>query len=181
MSEPFLGQITMFAGNFAPRGWAFCDGQMIQISDNTALFSLLGTTYGGDGRTTFALPDLRARSPRHEGTGAGAGSVNLGQSGGNESTTLTEANLPSHSHTLQPRVSSAVGNETSPVGNIPARANDGESNFINPSATPTPAQELNADGGSTANAGSGTSFDNLPPYLGINFIIALEGIFPSRS
>lgn len=181
MSEPFIGQILMFGFNFPPRGWALCDGQVLPISSNTALFSLLGTTYGGNGTSTFGLPDLRGRSPRHFGNGPGLAATSIGQVGGIENSNLTLGNLPPHSHTLRPKVSSEIGNVTSPVGNIPAIPNDGESNFVDPAAVPAPAMELNDDGGATGNAGEGSSFSNLPPYLTINFSIALVGIFPPRN
>jgi len=122
--EPFIGQIIMFGGNFAPRGWALCDGQLLQISTNTALFSILGTIYGGDGRTNFALPDMRGRAPVHAGNGAGLPNVNLGEHGGNPTTILTEANLPSHTHdakatqALAIGVSTKDGDQASPSGNI---------------------------------------------------------------
>lgn len=179
MSEPFIGEIRMFGFNFPPRGWSQCDGQLIAINTNQALFSLLGTTFGGDGRTTFALPDLRSRSPKHLGTGPGLASNAWGQKGGNEQTSLLLNNLPPHSHTVLSKASPDVGNETSPVGNIPAVPNDGESNFVSPSAVPAPTEQNSS--GATGNVGSGTSFSNLPPYLAINFSIALLGIFPSRN
>lgn len=174
MAEPFIGEIRMFGFNFAPRGWAACDGQFIPINQNSALFSLLGTIYGGDGRTTFALPDLRSRMPLHYGQGPGLSSRSIGSKSGAETTTLTASNLPPHSHTIA--VSSDVGNSTSPVGNIPAVPNDGESNFVDPAGQP--AISNNA---TNVSGGGGQSFNNMPPYLAVNFCIALTGIFPSRS
>ena len=167
MSEPFIGEIRMFGFNFAPRSWSFCDGQLLPINQNSALFSLLGTTYGGDGRTTFGLPDLRGRFPLHSGNGsAGPGLTarNLGSKSGLQDTTL-----PAHTHSVP--VSANIGNETSPVGNVPAVANDGESNYSDTSTANS----------STAVTGNSPVDTNMPPYLAINFCIALTGLFPSRS
>jgi microcystin-dependent protein len=184
MAEPFLAQIVMFGGNFAPRGWAYCDGQLLPIAQNTAVFSLLGTTYGGDGRTTFALPDLRGRLPMHPGSGPQLTPRQLGQKSGSESNVLTVGQLPAHGHQLDPAVSvarmsvsAAVGDQTSPVGHVPAVANDGESNYAEAGG------EENQIGvsGSTADAGGGQPVNNLPPFLCVNFIIALQGVFPSRN
>jgi microcystin-dependent protein len=117
--EPFIGEIKMFGGNFAPRGFAFCDGQLLSISQNTALFAILGTTYGGDGRTTFGLPDLRGRVPVHAGTGPGLSSYRIGQKGGTETTTITVANLPAHSHPYAAPAVSEDGNTSVPTGAVP--------------------------------------------------------------
>ena len=171
MSEPFLAQITMFAGNFAPRSWAYCSGQILPIAQNTALFSLLGTTYGGDGRTTFGLPDLRGRVPvGSEGNSAGPGLTprSLGQRSGSETNTLTTTQLPAHTHGIP--ASSEDGEATSPVGNSMAVSDD--RNYINSS---------NANMASTANTGGGQAVNNMPPFLAINFIIAIQGLFPSRN
>jgi len=179
--EPFIGQIMMFGGNFAPRGWAFCEGQLLPISSNTALFSILGTTYGGDGRTTFALPDLRGRAPIHAGHGPGLSDIRLGQKGGVEQVTLTASNMPSHNHPVN--VSSAAGTSSSPSGAYPAA-----SQFQ--ADRSSPVVEVNSYGNSTnatmgastvGNAGGNIPFNNRDPYLGVNYIIALQGIFPSRS
>ena len=164
MSEPFIGQIVQFGGNFAPRGWAFCNGQLLSISQNTALFSILGTTYGGDGRTTFGLPELRGRVPMHPGDGPGLAPRNLGEKGGTESNTLTTANLPSHTHGI---------------------ARDAETTTNRPSSSALPARgNRYADSGdvvaSPATGGS-QAFTNIQPYQCINFLIALQGIFPSRN
>jgi len=121
MSEPFIAEIGIFAGNFAPRGWAFCNGQILPISQNTALFSLVGTTYGGDGRTTFALPNLQGRAPMHPGTGPGLTTRRLGQSGGVETVTLSEAQMPSHTHTMQASTGMALDDDPA-SDNYPARA-----------------------------------------------------------
>jgi len=168
MAEPFIGQITMFAGTFAPRGWAFCDGQLLAVSQFSAVFSLLGTTYGGDGRTTFGLPDLRGRVPVHQGTGSGLPPVNLGMTFGG-STILTKDNLPP----IQMPCSSATATQTSPVGNAPA---DGGRTRLYGSDFNDAGPFMGPNLG-----GSQVPIDFRPPSLGINFIIALVGLFPSRN
>lgn len=171
MSEPFVGEIRMFAGNFAPRGWAFCDGQLLAVSQNDALFSLLGTVYGGDGRTTFGLPDLRGRIPVHAGSGPGLSPRRLGAKGGTETVTITTNTLPSHNHTVY---SSASGTaQSSPVGNVPLA--DRVQVYSGSLDRPFDAAE-NIIG----NTGGSRSHTNLQPFLCINFIIALFGIYPSR-
>jgi len=170
MSEPFVGEIRMFAGNFAPRGWAFCDGQLLAVSQNDALFSLLGTIYGGDGRTTFGLPDLRGRIPIHAGHGPGLSERRLGAKGGAEKVTLTVNQLSSHTHPLQG--TSAGATSVDPVGNVPGT---GLADYLNarPSLVAMNTQAISNTGGSR-------SHTNLMPYLCIHFIIALVGIYPSR-
>jgi microcystin-dependent protein len=172
MSEPLIGEIRMFAGNFAPRGWAFCNGQLIAISQNTALFSLLGTTYGGDGRTTFALPDLRGRVPLHAGNGPGLSNYPLGQRGGVEQVALSIEQMPNHSHTLM-------------AASVPADAlSPADRTLATPEETPIySASEPNVVLAKTAIAPTGSSqpHENRPPYLTVNYIIALFGIFPTRS
>ena len=169
MSEPFIAQITLFAGNFAPRGWAFCSGQILPIAQNTALFSLLGTTYGGNGQTTFALPDLRGRVAIQPGQGPGLSPVNLGEAGGSETETLTVNQLPSHSHLAA--ATQAAQTSTRPAENVPsaggAYASTSDGSMLNPSFIQS--------------AGGSQPFDVRQPYLGVNYIIALEGIFPSRN
>jgi microcystin-dependent protein len=170
MGQPFVGEIRMFAGPFVPFNWAFCDGTLISISDNDALFQLIGTTYGGNGTSNFGLPDLRSRVPVHQG----AGSL-IGQVAGVEKVTLTSAQLPSHSHVLQ---SSITASSISPNNNLPAAtvSGAGKSDIYGPAgAKPTnlsPAS-LQLDGGSQPH-------NNIQPYLTINFIIALNGIFPTQ-
>jgi microcystin-dependent protein len=172
-----LGEIRMFAGNFAPRTWAFCDGQLLSISSNTALFSILGTTYGGDGRATFALPDLRGRAPLQQGTGPGLSTVNLGQRGGVEYTQLTSQQLPPHSHSAVMNVNKGQGNKPSPQGKVLAADSAGNSIY----STSAPDDTLNASAITVGTTGSGAHVQMRNPYLGINMIICLQGIFPSRS
>ena len=168
MAEPFLGQIQMFAFNFPPRAWALCDGQALPISQNTAVFSLLGTIYGGDGRTTFRLPDLRGRVPAHQGTGPGLTAATIGRSSGSETQTLVEGNLPPHSHSVQ--CSNGPGGTDNPQGAFPAQSNED-----------VYSGEPNSTMGATQESGSGTAFDIRQPELVVSFAIALQGIFPSRS
>jgi len=168
--EPFLGQIIAFGGTFAPRGWALCHGQLISIPQNQALFSILGTTYGGDGRTTFALPDLRGRSMVSQGQGPGLSNVQLGERGGSESTTLNSNNLPP----VPVRLGGSVGNQSIGTDRYLAFNALGETIFTD---TAPNGAALNSG---TA-GGTGQSFSNQSPYLGVNMIIALQGTFPSRS
>ena len=174
MGDQFIGEIRMFVGNFAPRDWAFCNGQLMPISQNQALFSLIGTTYGGDGRTTFALPDLRGRFPMHFGNGPGLTPRSLGQKDGQESVTLMQQEMPAHTHTAN--ASSAYADQASPTGNVwaaePAGAtalyhNDAPDTSMNPQAI--------------GMAGGNQSHDNMSPFLCVNFIIALQGLYPPRS
>ena len=170
MSEPFVGEIRMFAGNFAPRGWAFCDGQLLSVSQNDALFSLFGTIYGGDGRTTFGLPDLRGRVPVHAGSGPGLSDRRLGTKSGAEKVTLTVNQLPAHSHTMQ--ASSAAATADEPTSNVLA-SSAGTSYYT--AGAPSAAM-----GGTVGNSGGSQSHSNLMPFLCIHFIVALVGIYPSR-
>ncbi len=171
MSEPFVGEIRMFAGNFAPRGWAFCDGQLLAVSQNDALFSLLGTIYGGDGRTTLGLPDIRGRLPIHAGTGPGLSPRRLGAKGGAENVTLTVNQLPSHTHTL--KATATAGNQSSPLNNVLA-SRAGDATYSEDTATSNMATNA------VSNIGGSRSHTNLMPFLCINYIIALVGIYPSR-
>ena len=173
MSEPFLGQMCAFGFNFAPRGWAFCNGQILPIAQNTALFALLGTTYGGNGQTTFALPNLQSRVNIHFGQGPGLSNYDLGQQAGTETVTLTTNNLAAHAHTFaQPCV------DDDATGGIPtgkSLATSANNIYASPAGTATMAP------GNTGIAGGNQPFGILPPYLAINWCIALEGIFPSRN
>lgn len=176
--EGFIGEVIMFAGNFAPRSWALCDGQLLAISSNSALFSILGTTYGGDGRTTFALPDLRGRVPIHAGTGPGLPIYRLGQKGGNYQALLTVNNLPSHTHTATATVHAfgEQGDQQDPEGAV--LAYDRRETQYSASA---PDVTMNAESVTVtvANAGNGQAFNIMPPYLAVNYIICLQGIYPS--
>jgi microcystin-dependent protein len=173
MSEPFIAEIKIFAGNFAPRSWAFCDGQLLPISQNTALFSLIGTTYGGDGRTTTALPNLQGRAVMHPGRGPGLTSRRLGEKGGVETVTVSEAQMPNHTHTLAARPSSA---STSTATNN-YFANVTGANFYSDSTS----SMVNMQSGLLQNAGGGEPHNNMQPYIAMYFIIALQGLYPSRS
>jgi microcystin-dependent protein len=170
---PYLGQITLVAFNFAPVGWALCNGQLLQIAENDALFALIGTTYGGDGQTTFALPNLQSRIPIHQGQGIGTSNYVLGQNSGSENVSLTVAQIPNHGHTAQ--CLSASSNSQSPVGAIWGLA-----------ATDKAYQSAEVGAGTMAAgaigpAGGNQPHPNLMPYQALNYIIALEGVFPSQS
>lgn len=173
--DPFIAEIRMFAGNFAPRGWAFCEGQLLPISANTALFSLIGTTYGGDGRTNFALPDLRGRVPVGVGTGPGLSPTRLGELSGSENATLTTANLPSHTHSVT--ATTAAGTSNTPGGNVPA----GTGLFDNEYAVPTDGSATTMHPSMIGNTGGSQSFSIEQPSLGMHYIIAIFGVFPSRN
>ena len=170
MSEPFLAEIRIVGFNFAPRGWAFCDGQILPINQNQSLYSLLGTTYGGDGRTSFALPDLRSRTPIHEGD-----AHNLGQKGGAETVTLAAAEIAAHTHAA--KASSTAADSGNPNGGILAAADAGQTLYRNPEAATMTALRS----GTVTNAGGGQAHNNEQPYLTLAFCIALRGLFPSRN
>ena len=172
MSEPFIGEIRLVGFNFPPRGWAFCDGQLVAVNQNEALFSLLGTIYGGDGRTTFGLPDLRGRMALHQGTGAGLSNIRIGARSGSENVTLSVNNLPSHNHELN--ASTDRANAPGPGGNSladPTRGNIYQ----------TGAANTAMNSASLANAGGGQSFNSRNPYVGMYQCISLLGIYPSRN
>lgn len=173
MSEPFVGEIRMFAGNFAPRAWAFCDGQLLAVSQNDALFSLLGTIYGGDGRTTFGLPDMRGRIPVHAGTGPGLSPYRIGQKAGTENITLTVSQIPPHNHTWN--CTETIGTLAPPSGN--GYAQTPTSSVFNAAASP----DSKFSGSMIQNKGGSGSHTNMMPFLCVNFIIALYGIYPSRN
>ena len=171
MSEPFLGEIRLVPYNFAPRGWARCDGQLLSIAQNTALFSLLGTTYGGNGQTTFALPDLRGRAALHNGQGPGLSNYAEGQVGGEEYHTLTQPEMPAHNHTVQ---AAMTGNSNTPLNSVLANVRKNKYAADPDNNTPMDPNMISPTGGSQAH-------NNLQPYLVLEYIIALEGIFPSRN
>ena len=173
MSEPFIAEIKIFAGNFAPRGWSLCDGQLLPIAQNTALFSLIGTTYGGDGRTTTALPDLKGRAPMHPGRGPGLTSRRLGQELGSSTVIVTEAQMPSHNHTVN--VVSQNADSDDPSSARTYRNSTPGDAYQTAGAVAVMASET------LGNAGGSSAHNNLQPNLVMNFIIALQGIYPSRS
>lgn len=171
MSSPFIGEIRMFGGNFAPAGWAFCSGQLMPISENDTLFALIGTTYGGDGQQTFGLPDLQGRLPMHMGTGAGLSTRTIGENGGVESVTLTTQQMPIHNHA--PLAVSGNGNQATPQNGVWAGA--AASRYS--SSAPNLAMNNTLVGG----AGGSQPHENLMPYLTISFIISLFGVFPTQN
>lgn len=185
MTQPFIGEIKMFGGNFAPRGYAFCSGQLMSIAQNTPLFSLIGTTYGGDGQNTFGLPDLQGRIPLNQGQGPGLTNRVLGEVSGTESVTLNTNQMPQHNH--QP-----VANNVDPTNDAPAagtmpcrpkQAVGGNSAtlYTDPTKTPVAGDMKPMLAGIIGTAGSSQPHDNMMPFLCVNFIIALEGIFPSQN
>lgn len=187
--DPFIAEIKMFAGTFAPQGWFFCDGSLLPIAQYSVLFSLLGNNFGGDGVTNFALPDLRGRVPVHAGSGAGPGlqQVMLGQVGGTTTNTLNVQNMPMHNHplagTAQLMAANVNGDSIAPTG-VLGIVNDGQRNPTQHQmySTATPDTKLSTAGitGDTGIAGGGQPFNNLQPFLGMNYIIAWQGVYPSR-
>jgi microcystin-dependent protein len=168
MSNPYVGEIRMFGGNFAPAGWMFCEGQLLPISENETLFNLIGTTYGGDGQETFALPNLQSRVPVHVGPGFA-----LGESGGTETVTLTTSQIPAHSHV--PQANDNPGSLASPQGGVWAGSSPTLNNYSNIAPT------LNMDPGAIGSAGGSQPHDNMIPFLAVNFILSLFGVFPSQT
>jgi microcystin-dependent protein len=175
-----IGEIRMFAGNFAPRGWSFCDGRILSIAQNSALFSILGTTYGGNGTTNFALPDLRGRVPIHPGQGLGLSGHTLGEQSGVENVILLTSQMPAHNHlmTAQVKCVNEDGSTPSAVGAVWANSTQG---FGYDAATPDSNMSPNAISVTAGIAGGNQPHSNMQPYLAINFIIATEGIYPSRN
>jgi microcystin-dependent protein len=173
-SQPYLAATCVFAGNFAPRGWAFAQGQILPINTNQSLYSLLGTTYGGDGRTSFALPDTRGRRVIGTGQGPGLSNYALGAKGGQETVALNTLQLPSHTHSVAPGAVSGLGNTASPSGAVPAQVAG-----VNRYSTSTPDVAMRAT--TSSNTGGNQAHENRPPYIAMNWIIALQGIFPSRN
>ena len=176
MTDQFVGEIRIFAGNFAPTGWAFCNGQLLPIAQNTALFSLLGTMYGGDGQTTFALPNLQGAAPLMAGQGAGLSNRVQGETGGQAAVTLLTTELPSHTHTVS--ATSSPGSDPDPSGNVWGVAAVARGTVMY-AADPGSGAQMSAQ--AFATAGPSLPHNNMPPYLALSFIIALQGIYPPRS
>jgi microcystin-dependent protein len=174
MADPFVAEIRIFPFQFAPKGWAWCNGQLLPLSQNTALFSLLGTTYGGNGTSNFALPDMQGNAPMHPGQGPGLSLHDLGETGGSETVTLLESEIPSHSHALNSLA--PFGNRTTPVSNTIARVN-GATPYLPPAGAALVAMADVA----LAPAGGDQPHNNMMPYLTLNFNIALQGVFPPRT
>jgi microcystin-dependent protein len=174
MSDPFVAEIRIYPFNFAPKGWAFCNGQLLPISQNTALFSLLGTTYGGDGKSNFALPNMQGNAPMHPGQGPGLSLHDLGEQGGSDTVSLLQSEIPSHSHTVLSVAGNFDANTNIPTGNAFAKASQG-----NPYVPP--ASFMNLSPMTIGPAGGNQPHNNLMPYLTLNFCIALQGIFPPRT
>lgn len=173
MADPFVAEIRIFPFNFAPKGWAFCNGQILPISQNTALFSLLGTTYGGNGQSTFALPDMQGNAPMHPGQGPGLSLHDLGEMSGSETVSLLESEIPSHSHTMKASADAADNNQPNLAAKPAGRGN----NMYIPTNTPLVQMNPNA----LAPAGGDQPHNNMMPYLTLNFNIALQGVFPPRT
>lgn len=176
MSNPFVAEIRIFPFNFAPKGWAFCDGQLLPISQNTALFSLLGTTYGGDGKSTFALPNLQGSAPMHPGQGAGLSLHDLGEVGGVESVTLLVSEIPLHQHGVG-RAANVAGDSVVPTNSVWAQSGAGRGAAALYIAGP-PTGKVNQN--SLMPSGGSLPHNNMQPYLTLNFCIALQGVFPAR-
>ena len=174
MAEPFIGEIRIFAGNFAPRGWMFCEGQLLSIAQNTPLLSLMGTTYGGNGQSTFGLPDLRGRIPVHAGAGPGLAGVALGQVAGTEEVTLVAAELPQHTHPLGASTQAAATGL--PAGNVVADSTSNGALIYKAAGAPVTMSPAALEP-----AGASNPHENRAPYLAVSYIIAVEGIFPSRN
>jgi microcystin-dependent protein len=174
MSNPFVAEVRIFTGGFAPKGWALCDGQLLPISQNTALFSLLGTTYGGDGKSNFALPNLQGCAPMQAGQGPGLSLRDLGETAGEQAVTLLQTEMPAHAHTF---TAAGTPNDTNPVNNVWASGQKGfGALYIPPDNNNVPMSPL-----ATSISGGSLPHNNMPPFLGLTFIIALQGVFPARS
>lgn len=175
MSNPFLAEIRIFTGNFAPKGWAQCNGQLLPLSQNTALFSLLGTTYGGDGKSNFALPNLQGCAPMQAGQGPGLSLRDLGETGGEQTVTLLQTEMPAHSHGA---LADATGGLPSPANDVWASGGKGRPSVY---AASNPSTNVLMNAFALSIAGGNVPHNNMPPYLGLTFIIALQGVFPARS
>ena len=175
MADPFVAEIRIFPFNFAPKGWAWCDGQLLPLSQNTALFSLLGTTYGGNGQSNFALPNLQGRAPMHPGQGPGLSLHDLGETGGSETVTLLQSEIPSHNHTM--RANNGDGVSPSPTSNVSSAPGADRDLFWYKDGTPNAVMNPNASGIS----GGSVPHNNLQPYLTFYYCIALQGVYPPRT
>lgn len=173
MADPFVAEIRIFPFNFAPKGWAFCDGQLLPISQNTALFSLLGTTYGGDGKSNFALPDVQGNAPMHPGQGPGLSLHDLGETGGSETVSLLESEIPSHSHAMMADGSDQADAQNPGPNTVLAQSANGFAYHALPLSGPMSSQAIAPSGGDQPH-------NNMQPYLTLNFCIALQGVFPPR-
>lgn len=174
MADPFVAEIRIFPFNFPPKGWAFCDGQLLPLSQNTALFSLLGTTYGGDGKSNFALPNMQGNAPMHPGQGPGLSLHDLGETGGSETVTLLESEIPSHSHSL-------MANATTATKSLPTNNSFARGASMTPYLAPTGAPLVNMSNQTITPAGGDQPHNNMMPYLTLNFCIALQGVYPPRT
>ena len=176
MANPFVAEIRIFAGNFAPKGWALCNGQLLPLSQNTALFSLLGTTYGGDGKSNFALPNLQGAAPMQPGQGQGLSLRDLGEMSGEQTVTLLQSEMPAHSHTIMADGNTLNAKQTSPANHVPGNLT-GKTDFSTVISQPTTTMNPFM----ATIAGGSQPHNNLMPFLGLTFIIALQGVFPARS
>lgn len=174
--DPFVAEIRIFPFNFAPKGWAFCDGQILPLSQNTALFSLLGTTYGGDGKSNFALPNMQGNAPMHPGQGPGLSLHDLGETGGSDTVSLLESEIPAHSHALMSLP--APADRTAPINNVIARVQGTTGPYVPASPAPPPA---NMAAEAIPPSGGDQPHNNMQPYLTLNFCIALQGVYPPRT